>query len=122
LICTDTFGLALRFRYHIGLVAAPPLEATSTTRLPSRRYSRGLTRGSPDLRPVVVSSATGAPCRNVPPSLPPVFLYRKVWARDIHLMMVVVRGEFRPLGAGLGDPDDVGPEDSDTGSLLTRVG
>ena len=50
----------LEVRGTIGLLAAPALEAISTMRLPSRQHSSGLTRGSPSLRPVVVSSATGA--------------------------------------------------------------
>jgi len=70
LIWTDTFGSALRLRYHNGFRSEPPLEATTMTRSPSRMKSNGLTRGWPVLRPVVVNSATGA-FLDVPPRLPP---------------------------------------------------
>ena len=56
------------------------------TRSPSRRKYNGLIRGSPVLRPVVVSSATGM-FWNVPPSLFPLLRrYIQVLRRDIHLI------------------------------------
>ena len=54
-----------RFRYHIGLVARPPCEATSTMRWPSCRNSSGLSRGSPDLRPIVVRIPTSVPLQEL---------------------------------------------------------
>src|SRR5690349_3125413 len=90
------FGSAFRFRYHIGLVARPPWDATSTMRRPSCRNSSGLSRGSPDLRPVVVRMPTSAPRRNLLPSLPPDFLNSQVLARDIHLMPAPTAFELRP--------------------------
>src|SRR5262245_24666752 len=97
-----TCGLAFRFRYHIGFLAARPCDATSTTRSPSRQNSSGLTRASPVLRPIVVSNATGAPCRNFPPTFPPVRLYSDAVIRDIHLMMNLVYGASRPRGRSAG--------------------
>src|SRR6478735_8341056 len=95
LVWNDTSGLALRFRYHIGLVARPPCDATRTMRLPSCRNSSGLSRASPDLRPVVVRMPTSAPRRNLFPNLPLVFLKIQVFARDIHLIAVPTLLEFR---------------------------
>ena len=63
------------------------------TRSPSRRKYNGLTRGSPVLRPVVVSRATGI-FWNVPPRpSPPLRRYNHVLRRDIHLMRTSVTGE-----------------------------
>src|ERR1700712_2641694 len=90
-------GFATRLRYHIGLVARPPCEATRMIREPSCRNSNGLSRASPDLRPVVVRMPTSEPFRNLSPNLPFVFLKTNVCARDIHLIAVPTRGEFRFL-------------------------
>src|SRR5580693_7960977 len=98
LICTETFGLALRLRYHIGFFVAPPFEAATITRSPSRRKYSGLTRGSPVFRPVVVSNATGMFWTVPPKPSPPLRRYRKVLMRDIHLRkksLVMIRdGDF----------------------------
>src|SRR5689334_14578960 len=65
-------------------------------RSPSWRKSRGLSRGSPDLRPIVVRIPTSVPLRNLLPILPLVFLKTNVCALDIHLMAVPTLAEFRP--------------------------
>jgi hypothetical protein len=54
------------------------------------------------LRPIVVTSATGAPSRKLPAILPLVARYRAVWPRDIHLMMNLLTGESMPFGRGFG--------------------
>ena len=54
----------------VDLWESPPFEATVTMRSPSRRYSSGRVNSLPLLRPVVVSSITGAPPRKVPPRRP----------------------------------------------------
>src|SRR4051794_32001430 len=101
-------------------------------RCPSWRKSRGLSRGSPDLRPIVVRIPTSVPLRNLLPILPFVFLKTKVCAFDIHLMAVPTFAEFRPSiclalrrrdGSGVGfvtgatlsldERPDVGPDVSD---------
>src|SRR3954462_5883215 len=86
LICTWTFGLALRFRYHIGFLALPPLDAATTPASPSRWKDSGLMRGCPLLRPVVVRSATGMPWKLLPKPSPSLRRYIKVLIFDIHLM------------------------------------
>jgi hypothetical protein len=65
------WGLLRRLSHQAGCRGEPPLDATITNRSPSRWYINGLVQGRPDLRPVVVSSRTGAP-NIVPPSRPPL--------------------------------------------------
>ena len=60
--CTSTSGFASRLRNQAGWVGAPPFDATTTRSSPSSRYSRGVVRRFPDLRPVVVRSRAPAPC------------------------------------------------------------
>src|SRR6516162_198130 len=45
-----------------------------------------MVRRRPLLRPIVVSSITGAPPRNLPPTRPPVARYAHVFSRLINLM------------------------------------
>src|SRR5271156_3953337 len=102
LICTWTLGLALRLRYHIGFFAAPPFEAATITRSPSRRKYSGLILGSPVLRPVVVSRATGMFWKVPPIPWPPLRRYIHVLRRDAHLMKKSVYGVFRNGGGDFG--------------------
>src|SRR6478735_9915886 len=76
-----TAGLAMRLWYHAGFVGAPAIEANTTTRSPSGRYTSGVVRCVPDLAPTVVSSTIGAPS-NGPPTLPP-------WARNSSMILVL---------------------------------
>src|SRR5579883_1238730 len=66
-----TSGWASRLWYQAGLVGAPPLEAKTNRRSPSRRYITGWVRGWPLFAPVVVSSSRGRPF-HMPPTLPPL--------------------------------------------------
>jgi len=66
---TSTWGLATRLWYQSGLVGAPALEAKTYKSSPSTSATRGFTRVSPDLAPVVVRSTMGAPAKP-PPTLP----------------------------------------------------
>src|ERR1700757_1392543 len=86
----------------MGFFAEPPLEAATIPRSPSRRKYSGLTRGSPVLRPVVVSRATGI-FWNVPPRpSPPLRRYMNVLRRDIHLRKKSMYGAFRKRGGDFG--------------------
>src|SRR5438046_7811334 len=73
-ICTAAAGCDRRFNHQAGCLGLPPLDAMITHRSPSAWYITGTVRARPDLRPVVVSSSTGAP-NILPPILPPLRRY-----------------------------------------------
>src|SRR6202140_903711 len=54
-------GFALRLWYHAGWSGAPPFDATTTYRSPSRWYITGVMRSSPLPAPTVVSSISRSP-------------------------------------------------------------
>src|SRR2546429_9528412 len=67
---TVATGFALRLRYHAGLSGAPPFDATTTYRSPSRWYITGEMRSFPLRAPTVVSSRSRSPNDPTPfPSL-----------------------------------------------------
>src|SRR6478735_6734790 len=76
-----TAGLAMRLWYHAGFVGAPAIEANTTTRSPSGRYTSGVVRCAPDFAPTVVTSTIGAPS-NGPPTLP-------LWARNSSMILAL---------------------------------
>ena len=53
-------ALACKLRYQSGWRSSPPHDATTTRSSPSGRYSKGVVRALPVLRPVVVSNNSGA--------------------------------------------------------------
>src|SRR5439155_21810933 len=74
-------GLATRLGNQSGLVGAPHLQANTTKRPPSTRYTIGLTRSPPLLAPVLWSSNRGAPSK-APPTRP-------AWARNSSMTLVL---------------------------------
>src|SRR5690606_8535123 len=102
-------------RYHIGLRGVPPWEATTATASRSgqgRRWSRGVVRSRPVLRPRVVSRQTGRPrgkpecSRHLPPRRPPVARYRAALAREANAIARRAAGASSLTGGveGMGEP------------------
>ena len=63
---TVATGFALRLRYHAGLSGAPPFDATTTYRSPSRWYITGEMRSFPLRAPTVVSRRSRSPNPAIP--------------------------------------------------------
>lgn len=96
--------IGLKISVPEGVFGSPPCEATSTTRSPSRRKSRGWVRGKPLLHPLVVTRQTGTPrgkalpILHLPPTRPPVARYTATLNRDASLMIFGTSGESSPWG------------------------
>jgi hypothetical protein len=89
-ILTTARGFFSRFSYQSGGLSAPPFDAITTRLAPSRKNVRGVVRGLPDRRPVVVSRSTGIPATR-PRSRPRLRRWMSRWV----LLMALISHRLR---------------------------